>query len=1006
MIDRPVWQPRYATVDELMEEAAGIRTGDHIRLIAELYKAYSRYHEESFDSFYFWGETLLADFDQIDKYLIDAKMLFRNIADLKNIDDDFEYLNPEQREIIARFWSSFGREGGYSQEQQKFLGVWNTLGAIYSDYRQALSAAGLAYTGMVYRTAAEKIKPQGAVAGILQTMRQGVSEQGEEAGLLFKSVWDKKGASLNDSVFSSDMEPKNDRGEDGEMFTGQYVIIGFNALSECEKILFDHLASKNGAEFFWDYDHYYLDNREQEAGLFMYENVRRYQQKTPLPYDYAEFSRAKSITVAEAPSNSMQCKYIAEYLADAERILGRKPGQETAIVLTDESLLVPALYSIPDNIEKINVTMGYPLKLTLAYSFAERLIGLQSRKRGKSGQTSYYHDDVTGLLTHPYVLEASGGVSGVLAQQVIDRQQIYTDLSAFELPQGVDVLFASAEDTWRDLAGYIKIILSHFVEPKGLSRREGRVGTESEMQAPRHHSVRIDGRQIADNQEIQQGNAPTKDVETERRQRIGFFTVIAESLDKVVNSIDGCGIEVSTKVFATLLRRVLQSATVAYKGEPLEGVQVMGILETRNLDFENVLLLSVNDDNFPGNLASSPSFIPYNLRLAYGLPTPQHHEGVYAYYFYRLLQRASNIHLAYSSHSDEKSNGEQSRYIYQLEYESPHKLARRRMALNVSVGAYEPIEVAKDGAVIQQLAEFTSAGGTRRLSPTSLYNYVRCPLKFYFHSVARLETENRIAEEIDAPVFGTILHRAMELLYRPLVRKQVVAEDVAALYQQVESAVESAVRDEYFKGADVATNDYSGNLQLVADIVRKYIFKCILPFDEQRGEFRVVELEKRVDADFAFGTSDEGAVGQVVALTGIADRIDEVHGCLWITDYKTGAVNREFKGVEALFSPRPADQNPAAFQTMLYSMMLAHEAGQDAVPSIYAVREMNRDDYSPLLVDKQSGCEVLSFRPYEGEFAERFATLLAELFNTAIPFTQCEDPKTCRYCDFNVVCKR
>lgn len=813
----PLWSPRAVSIDDVVEELSGMRSGDRVRLITELYKVYSRHHEESFDSFFFWGEMLLADFDSIDKYLIQPDILFANVADLKLLEADTSYLTEEQTRIIARFWGSFGH-GEYSEQQEKFLKIWTTLAPIYHEFRAELEAKGLVYSGLAYRMAAEAVK----------------------------------------------------RGEAHIGARRKFVIAGFNALSECEKVIFDYLQKNHDVEFFWDWDHYYVDKPEQEAGLFLRENLRRYPPQTPLKEDFRGFAGAKNIAVVSAPSDSLQCKYVADFLRSIDN-----PGRETAIVLTDENLLTPVLHAIPEGVVAVNVTMGYPLKSTLEYSFAERLITLQMR--WKADGKGFHRDDIKGLANHP-------------------------------LLNGQDI-FRPVNDGWQELADYLKEIL---------------------INSSGSHD---------------------------------FVDIIVENIDKLRNSLSGCDVELTAQTFVSLLRRVLQSVRVPFEGEPLDGVQIMGILETRNLDFENVLILSLTDDTFPGVRAAAASFIPHNLRLAYGLPTPQHHEGVFAYYFYRLLQRASVVNLAYSARADERSSGEQSRYIYQLEYESPHKIERRELAVEVSVEPREAISVAKTAL-------------PTRLSPTSFFNFVQCPLKFYFHSVARLKAPREMGEGVDAPLFGELLHKAMELLYR----------DKTTL----EAAVEGAVG---------ALNDFEraneGAVILAREIVKKYIGGSIVPFD-RRNNAVVEMLETPLSATIAG-----------IEFFGIADRVDRLSdGSARIVDYKTGALNIEFKGVEALFSSDPKDQNAAALQTFLYAMMFAHSMGNDVQPALYFVRAMRAPEYSPLLFDRETGAFVEFYSDYRAEFEELLAAKIAELRDISVPFTQCEGNAACEFCDFNVICKR
>ena len=906
---RPLWQPHYVSIDELMEEISGLRTGDPVRLVTELYKIYSSYHEETFDSFYFWGEMLLSDFDQVDKYLIDADMLFSNISDLKVLESDFTYLSQEQIRIISRFWKSFGMEGEFSPEKQQFVQIWRTLAPIYHAYRERLRSLSLAYTGMIHRQAAELIR------------------SGRTA------------------------PAKEER---------KYAIVGFNALSECEKILFDYLKNTATVDFYWDYDDYYLKNPDQEAGLFQRENVCRYPVADPAVNDGNAFTEQKEIVVVSAPSDSLQCKYVYDFLEETARLEGQTPDKETAVVLTDENLLLPVLYSIPKSVENVNITMGYPLRQTLVYSFVERLVELQGRMKRRGGRCLFYHADVTGLLTHPFIAGGDSGVSArEIAADVVRKQQVYVSREKFPEEGILAEMFSPAEG-WRGLQEYLLKVIS------------------SVVRSP------YDGEDAA--------------------LRVEYFSIIAEQLYKLRNSLENCEVELSVPIFVSLLRRMLQKMTIPYEGEPLLGVQIMGILETRNLDFEHVVILSVNDDTFPGNRAVSSSFIPYNLRLAYGLPTPTHHEGVYAYYFYRLLQRAKRIHLVYCSRSDDKRTGEPSRYIYQLKYESPHRIEERKIAIDVNLVSQNPIVVEKTGQVAQILDEFLTEGG-RTLSPTSFYAYIECPLRFYFHAVARLRKEDELTEEIDAPMFGTILHRAMELLYRPLLGKKDPGPEIRQLIRsaKVDEVVNRAVKERYLKDERIDPEEFGGGLLLVRDIVIKYMNTCLLPYDAAQNGFEIEQLERQIGASFEF--ERDGGICKAY-FSGLADRIDRTSdGMIRVVDYKTGVPHIEFQGVEALFSEHRKDRSQAVLQTLLYAMMLNRTEGVDVQPALYYIRSLNAENYSPLLQDKSRGA-VERYSDYREEFEKRLRGVLSELFDRRKPFVQCADSSCCEWCDFREICRR
>ena len=901
---RPMWQPQWVTVDDLMAEISGLHTGDRVRLITELYKLYSEYHAEPFDKFYFWGDMLLTDFDTIDKYRIDAAMLFRNISEIKEIEADISYLTPAQLQIL-RFWSSLGDEADLSAEKRKFLAIWKTLGPVYRRFRERLAELGIAYNGMVQRAAADRIR---------------------ESGYAFP-------------------EPR------------RYVVAGFNALSECEKVLFRFLSTAAETDFYWDYDSYYKDRPEQEAGMFVRENVVQFPPRGAVSHDNME--RPKELTAVAAVSNAVQCKHAAAILR--ELAAAGPLDKRTAVVLTDENLLLPLLYALPPEIGRVNVTMGYPLRSSLAYTFIERLVELQAHRRTKGAGCTFYHADAVGILAHPYIADCDARETRAMQDEIVRERRISIDARWLGRNELLKLVFSPAAE-WCELSDWLLRVTAAVA----------RMPYEGD----------------------------------DARQRVEFLAVIAEELTKLRNSLDECDIELTPEVYASLLRRHLQTLRIPYEGEPLEGVQIMGILETRNLDFDNVILLSMNDDNFPGNHMAQASFVPYNLRAAYGLPTPEHHEGVYAYYFYRLIQRAKSVHMLYCSHADDKSTGEPSRYIYQLDYESGFDVRKIEVGVDVNLAETAPIEVAKDGEVMRRLERFVDAESPAALSPTAFFRYVACPLRFYFHSVARLEADDEISEEVDAPMFGTILHAAVQTLYARIVGEEHPGQTLRAMIRsgEVAAAVERAINENYLQDERASAEDYTGNLLLVKDIVTRYLRGGVMPYDAAHDAFAVSGLEERVAYSFPFRAGERELE---MKFGGIADRIDMLgDGALRVVDYKTGAPHLEFDGVESLFTGTGKQRLSNILQTLLYSMILHHTRGCDAEPALYYVRSMNRPDYSPQLDDKQLGVRGARYTLYRERFEELLRAQLAEMYDPAVPFRQCEDADTCKFCDFRIICKR
>ena len=907
---RPIWQPHWTTVDELMEEVSGLHTADRLRLISELYKVYSKRHDEPFDKFYFWGDMLLNDFDTVDKYMVDARMLFRNIADIKEIESDISYLTPEQLRTVTAFWGCFGDEGGLSKEKRRFLELWRTLADIYDELRASLAAQGIAYSGMMHRTAAE----------MLRDGRGGLA--------------------------------------DGR----RYAVVGFNALSECEKQLFRSLEATGQAEFWWDYDSYYCDRAEHEAGMFLRDNIRMFPPQTVISHD-SMLGVPKRLTSVAAPSNAVQCKYLPTILERLAALNGGRPlDKETAIVLTDESLLMTVLHSLPEQVVKANVTMGYPLRRTLAYSFVERLIELQNRRRTKNGQESFWHSDVSGLLAHPYLSENEPETNRAIADEMAKNRHSYVAAAMLGRNELLRTIFRAAESR-EELERWLAEVVSAVAK------------------------LPCSG--------------------SDARQRAEFLAVIAEEIAKTRNSLQSCGVEgIGTQVYTSLLRKHLQTVRIPFDGEPLEGIQIMGILETRNIDFKNVIILSMTDDNFPGALSSQSSFVPYNLRAAYSLPTPEHHEGVYAYYFYRLIQRAENVYMCYCSHADDKTTGEPSRYIRQLEFESRLGIEHIEVGFDVTLGGGEQTVVEKDAETAGRLMRYCDTANPLRLSPTAFYRYVACPLQFYFASVARLRSDDEISDEVDARTFGNILHSAMQNLYEHIRNEHAPAATLRALADagEVERAVERAVREKWLNDASATRDDYSGNLTLVCEIVTRYIREGIMRYDIAGNDFTVTGLEAPVESEIDFTAADGRSL--TMHFCGTADRIDSMDdGSLRVVDYKTGLPHLNFESIQTLFHGTAHERMSNIIQTLLYSMMLRRRnPGREVVPTLYYVQKMAADDYSPRIVRKQS--EQITYTACADEFEAEVRSVLAEMFDMGTPFRQCDDEQTCRLCDFKRICNR
>ena len=925
---RPIWEPNYTSIDDVMCQLSALRKADRLRLVAELYKVYSRYHEESFDEFYHWGEVLLADFDMVDKYLVNASQLFSNISDLKELEADMSYLSAEQIELINRFWRTLTGEISKvideSSAKGRFLKVWRSLGAIYEEYRSRLRSLGIGYAGMIYREAAERL------------------EQGK-----------------------------------AELLGGErYIFVGFNALSKSEKSLLGYLQRTTRAEFYWDYDRYYAENKFQEAGMFIRENLSLFPQEERLSCD--NFRNISSVNILSTSSNVAQCQCVVDILEDIAAKSGGTLDKDTAVVLTDENLLMPLLYALPEKFKvkrekrgdkevvkpAVNVTMGYPLRNTLAYSFVERLLELQKHaRRDKSGEATFYYVDVDGLLTHPYVADVSTSQYSKLRAEIVEHRLFQVPSSMIATTPLLQALFHKTEG-WREQSEYLLNIIDAI--------------------------------------------SATTSAGEESAFRSEFLSIASDAIAKLQNIVEQCDIEISESIYRSLVRRHLQAERVPFTGEPLEGLQIMGILETRNLDFKNVILLSMTDNNFPGSRATDKSFLPYGLRYGFEIPTAEHHEGVYAYYFYRLVERAENLYMLYSSAADDKSTGEPSRYIRQIEYETDFKINYTNVGVEVSLSDSSNIEVAKSDEVFDKLLRFTRDKG---LSPTAFSTYVKCPLKFYFNVVERLRPEDELEESVDNMTFGNIFHEAADLLYAQIKNDADPASRLAELRDrgEVTKCVDVAIAKVYFGDEDgVLRQELGGELIIIRNIVREYLGSNLLNYDIRNNDFMVADTEYDLKMTMPIEVGKEKFD---VCLAGRADRIDSLNnGLMRVIDYKTGKPRLNYSGVDALFHGEPivTKRESNIINTLLYAMMLSREKGRDVRPELYYVGSMVREEYSSRFVETidRKSRTLEAYSEVAEEFESEVANTLREMFDRSTPFKQCEDDSACKYCDYQAICNR
>ncbi|CDE65405.1 uncharacterized protein BN646_00289 [Parabacteroides sp. CAG:409] len=918
--ERPLFSPSILTINDLFMQLSGKHPADKIQMLFRLYELYKQRSgsSESFDEFIYWGEMLLNDFDDIDKYMVDARMLFRNVSDLKSLDDDFNYLSPEQVQAIRSFWSSFYPKGD-SPNQQHFLELWEILYDLYAGLRTSLAKDGCGYDGMIFREVVEQLEK----------------------------------------------EPMSDFPFD------QVVFIGLNALSVSEERLLLALQKKGVADFYWDYVGPWVTDPDNKASFFLERNLRLFPSRMQLPVTEPVQAEIRVMGVPSAIGQAKQVYPILQALAD-EQQLTDESALRTAIVLPDEHLLVPVLNAIPEAIQHINVTMGYPLAGTPVAALMEYILTLQKNIRYIDRVPVFYFRDVLPILNHQYVMAAAPEEVSQLVKDMTAGNRIYVHAADLNRHELLSILFTPVQNT-EELSDY----LIHVLEALNACLRNNRPNPDDEEM-------------------ISNSTQTTADIEQE------FIFHYFATVNRMKEVMREAKIEMRLDTYFRLLKRMTDLITIPFEGEPLSGLQVMGVLETRALDFDRLIILSMNEGIFPLKKAAN-SFIPYNLRRGFGLPTYEHQDSVWAYHFYRLIRRAKQVTLLYDTRTTGLQTGEVSRFVHQLRYHYQYPLIDELVVYDVASSAVPPISVQKTAEVEKLLSDFLF-GGPRALSASAINTYLDCPLKFYFSVLEQIQEEDEITETVERDVFGSILHKVMEDLYAPFKGKLVTADLLKLLRKDqplLTGTIARAFAELFFKSPVV--RPLEGENFLTGEMIRKYAEK-ILEQDARFTPFHYIESEKKVRATITL--SDR----RIVQLKGFIDRVDSLDRVLRIVDYKTGSGKLEFESVEGLFDKEAKDRPKAVMQVFLYAWMyqqLPEYTGMPIQPAIYYLRTLFQRSFDPVVEQKKGrgkADKVNSFQDFASDFEDKLRQCLDEIFDLDIPFTQTETGKACAYCSFRGLC--
>jgi hypothetical protein len=922
-IEKPVWAPSILTINELFRAYSPLQIAGNEILLFELYKVYRNLKKpaESFDEFYYWGDMLLNDFDDVDKYMVDASLLYRNVLDIKNIDIQFGGLTDAQIEIIRRFWTNFNHDKP-TAEKSGFIGIWSILPDLYSTFRVTLGSRNMAYEGMIFRALAE----------------------------------------------NNDMDFALDNRWDLVHF------IGFNALNECEKVLMSRIKKAGKARFYWDYDNSYIhESKLNSAGFFLRDDLKIFGNDMPPGWSYdtllSKPGNEVNRRVIDTSSDVAQVKLITQLLKELPDI-DEANAHHTAVVLADENLLMPVLTSLPENMGDINITMGHPLKQTLVYTLLKHLMDLQRTATITDDVVRFGYKDVISILKHPLLSELLELSDNELIKKIILTNLTRVPSDLFSDSETLLQIFIKPR-TPAELSSYFKNILSLIVV-----RGEKKSGS------------------LSDNP--MQGNI--------RNEFIYRVVLSVNRLETIANSSE---VIFTTDTYIRILDRMLRMQSVPFSGEPLSGIQIMGILETRALDFKNLIILSVNEGILPA-VSLGSSFIPFSLREAFGIPSVNHQESIYAYHFYRLLQRAEKVTFVYNSNSEGLRSGEMSRFLLQMKYDDILKPGFLDLDFEIKSRITPGEKIDRSEEHSKQLASlFLDKKSNRPLSPSAINTWLSCRMKFLYRYIYRLKEPENVSAEIDPAMLGNILHEIMKVIYQPYSGTVLTAEILKGLIRNkpfLTRIVDEAVNEKYRAGRNDTIN---GDELIVRDVLLTYLLR-ILQSDASLAPLVILNLEETFG--FALHFRANGSENEIIT-GGKIDRIDTLNGITRIVDYKTGIVSEYINSIDELFADDRKKDSDAWLQTLLYSeAYLASVPGASVRPSVYKIKKLSSEsiaDKLRLKTGSRSEIYVENYETVRSDFLSGLTGLVEKIFDDNEPFVKTTDLRgKCSYCPYKTLCMR
>ncbi|MES2645665.1 MAG: PD-(D/E)XK nuclease family protein [Bacteroidota bacterium] len=909
----PAFMPQMLTIEQLVAQSAAMPAADSLLQSFELYKAYKTICLEEgeeasglpdYEQFFPIGETLLKDFSEMDAYLLNVSEVCSVLYNIETIEKAFDQLSEEQKSFLKQFWASVTHKGA---AQERFLKLWKRLPAIYQLFHQQLEAIGFTTLGKSYRS--------------LATNKHSPPE--------FSGGW-------------------------------QHVaFVGFNAFNKAEETFLQQWQSTGFASLWFDADEYYLSDKKQEAGYFLRRNLEKIQLKNELPVLNRIRNHPNTITVKAVQGHTAQAKIIADWL---QLFPPGNPIETSAILLADESLILPVLQSLPGNDIPVNVTMGYPLQQTAVFSFFNLYFTIQA-DLAKNRWLNLHFELVQEWLHHPLCDLPEEFRLGLL-QKIVQQVLVRVPLKMLFKKSAITDLVLLKINAEADVFGRLRQMF-----------------------------------------QIMQQQPALQDDALLQGAIVGAWQVLqtAEPLFEQLKPTP------SLNLVVQVLRRHLSTITIPFEGEPLSGIQVMGLLESRGLDFKHILILGAAEGTLP-RINAPQTFLPDGVRRAFGLPVPEFQDAIFAYTFYRLLHRCETMQLAYNALVSDNGTGEPSRFIQQLQFETNIPFRFEHPGTVVKPSALPVISIEKTPEIFRFLNKYLLSEKPVSVSPSQVNTYISCRLQYFFKYLASLKKPDTLSEEVDAATLGSIVHEIMEQLYARLKDHQgdwmVTKDSINWMRQQVGLVIEPAFRKVWMNNKPSSPIEFIGLLEVIKQVVEKYV-EGFLAIDETHTPFTVESLEVTLPQPFAIQMGNQQ---KKLLLNGKIDRVDEKDGLYRMVDYKTGGDKTAFHDVESLFERDGKKQNKAALQTLIYSWMFQKQFPQHKrfEPALVPLREINKTTGDTRLVMNSMKTAVTADNVNDIllDVEENLRLVLQEIFDPSVPFDQTTNPKICEYCDYKGICKR